>query len=78
MKENLTKAYHSAQFLAREIREAHADAVNSGNHDAEIALFDMIESTMKLEEKLKRLVDASETMKRVVAHRRSLRGAINI
>jgi len=57
--ENLTKAYHSAQFMAREIREAHTDAVNSENQFAEIALFDLIEASVKLEQKLKRLVDAA-------------------
>lgn len=57
--ENLTKAHHSAQFLAREIREAHADAVDSGNHFAAIALFDLIEEAAKLEQKIKRLTDAA-------------------
>lgn len=57
--ENLNKAYQSAQFLAREIREAHTDAVNAENQFAEIALFDLIEETVKLEQKLKRLTDAA-------------------
>jgi len=57
--ENLTKALHSAQFLSIEIREAHTDAVNSGNQFAEIALFDLIEPAMQLEQKLKRLLDAA-------------------
>ena len=57
--ENLTKAYYSAQFVALEIREAHTDAVNSENQFAEIALFDLIEASVKLEQKLKRLVDAA-------------------
>ena len=57
--ENLTKAYHSAQFLAHEIREAHTDAVNSENQFAEIALFGLIEETVNLEQKLKRLTDAA-------------------
>lgn len=58
--ENLKKAYASAQILAREIREAHTDAVNSENQFAEIAIFDLIEPSVELEQKLKRLVDASE------------------
>jgi hypothetical protein len=57
--ENLTKAYHSAQFLAREIREAHMDAVNSGDQFAEIAIFDLIEPSVKLEQKIKRLLGAA-------------------
>jgi hypothetical protein len=57
--ENLTKAFESAQFLAREIREAHTDAVNSDNQFAEIAIFDLIETSVKLEQSLERLMYAA-------------------
>ena len=57
--ENLTKAYNSAQCLAHDIREAHTDALTSENQFAEIALFDLIEATVKMEQKLKRLADAA-------------------
>lgn len=55
--ENLTKALHSAQFLAREIREAHTDAVNSENQFSEIAIFNLIEASVKLEQQLQQLVN---------------------
>jgi hypothetical protein len=58
--ENLISAYHSAQFLAREIRQAHTDATESTNMFAEIALFDLIAESVKLEQKLQRLVDAAK------------------
>jgi hypothetical protein len=55
---NLTKAFQTAQFLAREIREAHTDAVNSENPFAEIAIFDLIAQSVELENKLARLAEA--------------------
>jgi hypothetical protein len=49
--ENLTKAYHSLDFFMEELREAHTDAVTSGNR-FEAALFDLMEEALKLQTKL--------------------------
>lgn len=60
MKEQLSKAHHSALFLKDEIRDAHAAAVAAGNQFAEIAIFDLISEAVALEQKVKRLLEASE------------------
>ena len=57
--ENLTKASDSFDFFFSELREAHTDAVNSGNQFAEIALFSLIESAAKMQTKLARVKEAA-------------------
>jgi hypothetical protein len=49
--ENLSKACHSLDFFMEELREAHTDAVTSGNR-FEAALFDLMEEALKLQTKL--------------------------
>jgi hypothetical protein len=60
--ENLTKAYHSAQFLAGEIRQAHTDAIYSGNAFAEVLLYELTEQAVKIEQKLQRLATAAHAI----------------
>ena len=56
--ENLTKAYHSLDFFMEELREAHTDAVTSGNR-FEAALFSLIEEAVKLQTKLSGIREAA-------------------
>ena len=58
--ENLMKACDSFDFFFSELREAHTDAVNSGNQFAEIAVFSLIEQAAKLNNQLARLKEAAE------------------
>ena len=57
--ENLMKAADSFDFYFSELREAHTDAVHSGNEFAEIALFSLIEDAAKMQTKLSRIKDAA-------------------
>jgi hypothetical protein len=57
--ENLMKACDSFAFFFSELREAHTDAVHSGNDFAEIALFSLIEDAAKMQTKLERVKDAA-------------------
>ena len=57
--ENLTTASDSFAIFFNELREAHKDAVHSGNDFAEIALFSLIEEAVKLQTKLNRVKAAA-------------------
>jgi hypothetical protein len=57
--ENLTKACDSFDLFFKELREAHADSVNSENQFAEIALFSLIESAARMQTKLARVREAA-------------------
>jgi len=50
--ENLTKAFHAAQFSVNDIRAAHADAISADNQFAEIVLLDILEMAIAMESKL--------------------------
>jgi len=56
--ENLTKASHSLDFFMEELREAHTDAVTSGNR-FEAALFDLMEEALRLQVKLETIKAAA-------------------
>lgn len=49
--ENLTKACHSIEFLCDELREAHRDALTSGNR-FESDFCDLMQEAVKLHAKL--------------------------
>ena len=53
-KERLTKAHHSAQFLAADLRETHA---KTGSVSLEILLLDMIEQAERISQRLHRLAN---------------------
>lgn len=57
------KACDSFDFYFAELREAHTDAVHSGNDFAEIALFSLIEQAAKMHAKLARVKDAASRTK---------------
>lgn len=56
--ENLTKACHSFDFFFSELREAHTDAVTSGNR-FEPDLFDLIQEALRLQVKLEIIKQAA-------------------
>lgn len=57
--ENLIKACESFdQFLAQ-LRQAHNDAVDSGNDFAEIAVVSLVEEAAKMQLRLARVKDAA-------------------
>jgi len=51
LKENVTKAIHSAQFLTNEIRDAHTEADDLSG----LILFDLINSSIKIKNRLEQL-----------------------
>ncbi len=57
-KERLTKAHHAAQFLAADLREAHA---KTNNMAAEIVLLDMIGQVERISQRLDRLASERVT-----------------
>lgn len=57
-KERLTKAHHSAQFLAADLRETHA---KTDSVAAEILLLDMIEQVERISQRLHRLAEATNS-----------------
>ncbi len=56
--ENLTKASHSLDFFMEELREAHTDAVTSGNR-FEPVLFGLMEEALRLQVKLETIKAAA-------------------
>lgn len=58
--ENLINACDSFERFFRELREAHADAVNSDNQFAEIVIFSLIEKAAKMSNQLARIKEAAE------------------
>jgi len=58
--ENLMKACDSFDRFLSELRQAHTDAVNSGNQFAEIAVLSLIEQAAKLNNQLARIKEAAE------------------
>jgi hypothetical protein len=53
--ENITKARDSFQFFIEELRAAHKDAIFGGNQFALMALFDLLQEAVKLEQKVQRI-----------------------
>jgi hypothetical protein len=58
--ENLTKAVQTFSMFESELREAHTDAIHSGNEFAEIVLYDMIERAAELRLHLRRAAVAAK------------------
>ena len=50
--ENLTKALHSSEFAANELREAYTDAVKSGNQFAQIVLLKLVGDAVDMNRKI--------------------------
>jgi hypothetical protein len=69
--ENLIKACDSFDFFFNELREAHKDAVDSGNQFAEIAIFALIEPAVKLQTQLARIKDATIETDSIAKKRKS-------
>ena len=61
--ENLTKAFDSFGFFLGELRDAHTDAVNSGDQFAEIVLLQMLEDAVKMNRRLDAIKSAVYTAK---------------
>lgn len=57
--ENLNKACESFELFLTQLRNAHADAVDSGNDFAEIAVVALVEEAAKLQLRLARVKDAA-------------------
>lgn len=50
--ENLTKALHSSEFIANDLREAYTDAVKSGNQFAQIVLLKLVGDAVELNRRI--------------------------
>lgn len=57
--ENLTKAQQAFDLFLSDLREAHKDAVQSGNQFAELAIFHFLDEMAAASRKLNRMVDAA-------------------
>ena len=50
--ENITKALHSSEFIADDLREAYTDAVKANNQFAQIVLLKLIGDAVELNRKI--------------------------
>ena len=63
LQEHLMKAAHDATFALNALRDAHTEAINTGNHFAELVIFNQIQRAAELQNALSTLSEVATRSK---------------